>query len=52
MSSRKIRSFTDWDITIKKDALTMHSVSPISPVNPELEAWRDVLVIAFTQVTS
>lgn len=38
------------DLLIGKDAHTMHAVSPVSPVDASLGAWRDVLVIAFTKV--
>ena len=38
------------DILIGKDAHTMHSVSPVSPVDARLDAHRDVLVIAFTKM--
>ncbi len=38
------------DILIGNDAHTMHSVSPVSPVDARLEAYRDVLVIAFTKM--
>lgn len=40
------------DILIGNDAHTMHSVSPVSPVDARLEAYRDVLVIAFTKMVS
>lgn len=40
------------DIVIGKDAHTMHAVSPVSPVDTSKEAYRDVLVIAFTKVTA
>lgn len=38
------------DILIGKDAHTMHAVSPVSPTDASQEAYRDVLVIAFTKV--
>lgn len=38
------------DILIGKDALTMHAVTPVVPLDPAQPAWRDVLVIAFTKV--
>lgn len=40
------------DIVIAKDAYTMHSVSPVSPIDGSKEAYRDVLVIAFTKVVA
>jgi hypothetical protein len=40
------------DILIGKDAHTMHSVSPVSPVDAHLDAHRDVLVIAFTKMAT
>ena len=38
------------DIMIGQDALTMHAVTPVAPLDPAQPAWRDVLVIAFTKV--
>jgi hypothetical protein len=38
------------DILIGQDALTLHGVSPVLPVDAGADAWRDVLVIAFTKV--
>lgn len=38
------------DILIGQDALTMHAVTPVVPLDPALPAWRDVLVVAFTKV--
>ncbi|MFM2060320.1 MAG: hypothetical protein RLY71_4705 [Pseudomonadota bacterium] len=38
------------DIMIGQDALTMHAVTPVVPLDPALPAWRDVLVVAFTKV--
>jgi hypothetical protein len=38
------------DIVIGQDALTMHAVTPVDRLDPLQEAWRDVLVIAFTRV--
>jgi hypothetical protein len=38
------------DILVANDHLTMHSVSSISPLDPSEQAFRDVLVIAFTKV--
>jgi hypothetical protein len=40
------------DIVIGKDAHTMHAVSPVSPIDTGKEAYRDVLVIAFTKVAA
>lgn len=40
------------DIVIGKDAHTMHAVSPVSPIDISKEAYRDVLVIAFTKVAA
>lgn len=38
-----------FDIILADDAATMHEVSVVKPVNSEEEAYRDVLVIAFTR---
>jgi hypothetical protein len=38
------------DIMIGQDAATMHAVTPVTPVDPDAPAWRDVLVVAFTRV--
>ncbi len=40
------------DILIGKDAHTMHVVSPVAPEDAGQEAYRDVLVIAFTKVNA
>lgn len=37
-------------LVILNDENTMHEVTPVSPVNPQTPAYRDVLVIAFTKV--
>jgi hypothetical protein len=37
-------------LVILNDENTMHEVMPVSPVNPQTTAYRDVLVIAFTKV--
>ena len=37
------------DILTGKDAHTMHAVSLVSPIDAGQEAYRDVLVIAFTK---
>jgi hypothetical protein len=39
------------DIVIGQDLQTMHAVTPVTPANPRMAAWRDVLVVAFTRVT-
>jgi hypothetical protein len=38
------------DILIGQDTLTLHAVTPVTPIDPGQPAWRDVLVIAFTKV--
>lgn len=40
------------DIMIGQDALTLHAVTPVVPLDPAQPAWRDVLVVAFTKVQS
>jgi hypothetical protein len=40
------------DILIGKDTHTMHAVSSVSPIDASQEAFRDVLVIAFTKVAA
>lgn len=40
------------DIMIANDALTMHAVSPVSPIDASQAAYRDVLVVAFTKVAA
>ncbi|MDO8959785.1 MAG: 2OG-Fe dioxygenase family protein [Rhodocyclaceae bacterium] len=37
-------------LMILNDENTMHEVTPVSPVNPQTTAYRDVLVIAFAKV--
>lgn len=37
-------------LAILNDENTMHEVTPVSPVDPQTPAYRDVLVIAFTKV--
>ncbi|WP_353500288.1 2OG-Fe dioxygenase family protein [Vibrio sp. CB1-14] len=39
-----------WDIIIANDAQSMHQVSEITRENVEFDAYRDVLVIAFTKI--
>lgn len=39
-----------FDTLIGNDHLTLHEVSTITPVNDGLPAYRDVLVIAFTEI--
>ncbi|UXY28701.1 2OG-Fe dioxygenase family protein [Streptomyces sp. HUAS TT20] len=36
------------DILLGDDRRTLHSVTPVKPVDPDLAAHRDVLVIAYT----
>lgn len=38
------------DTMIGQDNQTMHAVTPVTPVEAGVEAWRDVLVIAFSKV--
>lgn len=38
------------DIMVGLDAQTLHSVTPVTPLDPQRPAWRDVLVVAFTKV--
>ena len=37
------------DLLLADDARTMHAVSPVLRREPEQEAWRDVLVVAYTR---
>lgn len=37
-------------LVILNDESTMHKVTPVSPINPQVSAYRDVLVIAFAKV--
>jgi hypothetical protein len=39
------------DIMIGQDAQIMHAVSPVTPSERGVAAWRDVLVVAFTRAT-
>lgn len=43
---------TPLDIMIGKDAQTLHAVSPVARVDPDKDAHRDVLVVAFTRVSA
>ncbi|MEW2159553.1 2OG-Fe dioxygenase family protein [Streptomyces sp. NPDC007189] len=36
------------DLLLGDDRRTVHSVTPVHPVDPRLPAHRDVLVIAYT----
>lgn len=38
------------DLALSNDERTMHAVTPVTPLDPAVEAYRDVLVIAFTKV--
>ncbi|MGN8160717.1 2OG-Fe dioxygenase family protein [Salinisphaera sp. SWV1] len=38
------------DIVIADDRRTMHSVTPVTPVDSDAEAYRDVLIVAFERV--
>lgn len=38
------------DLLIGQDATTMHAVTPVTPIDPDEPAWRDVLVVAFTKI--
>ena len=40
------------DLMIGQDAQTMHAVTPVTPTELGTVAWRDVLVVAFTKVTT
>lgn len=40
------------DILIGMDALTMHAVTPVTPLDPSMPAWRDVLVLGFSKTGS
>jgi hypothetical protein len=35
---------------IGQDAQTMHAVTPVLPAERGIDAWRDVLVVAFSKV--
>ena len=40
------------DMVVGDDLQTLHAVSPVMPLERGETAWRDVLVVAFTQVQS
>jgi len=52
MSTRKIRSFGDLDAMVGRDTRIMRTVSPVIQLDARQEAYRDVLVAAFTKVPS
>jgi hypothetical protein len=40
------------DILIGMDTATRHAVTPVTPLDPALAAWRDVLVLGFSKMPS
>jgi hypothetical protein len=40
---------TPMDLVIANDQSTMHAVTPVTPVVEDVEAYRDVLIVAFTK---